>query len=377
MIVEVIAVGTELLLGQIDNSNATHIGRRLAEEGLDCHHQVVVGDNLERLTDAIATAMRRSDALILTGGIGPTQDDLTREAICAVVNRPMVRDEEHAAWIRERIASQGGTPRHNQLRMADVPEGAESLPNRTGVALGVALQHHNKLIFGLPGVPAEMKPMLDEQVLPRLRDRAGDSQTLVSRVIKTWGQGESAVSELLGDLFETTNPSLAFLIKDMEVQVRLTAKERDEATARDLITPLEEEVRTRLGEAVFAVDDETVESKVHQALADRGWTVATRESATLGQVGARLAAHGIGAIFCGAVIAAGSDRGPEPPHADVVFRAGEARTDLHSSSTRSVAMSVETPSGITERTFHFGGDDERLRTFATIAGLHLLRIAVS
>lgn len=377
MIVEVIAVGTELLLGQIDNSNASHIGRRLAEEGLDCHHQVVVGDNLKRLTDAISTATQRAEVVILTGGIGPTQDDLTREAICAVADRPMRRDEEHAAWIWERIGSQGGTPRDNQLRMADLPEGAESLPNRTGVALGVALEHEDKLIFALPGVPAEMKPMLDEQVLPRLRDRAGGSRILLSRVIKTWGEGESSVSDLLGDLFETDNPSLAFLIKDMEVQVRLTAKAEDEATARRLIAPLEEEVRNRLGEAVFAVDDETVESKIYEALAHRGWTVATREDATLGQVGARLAAHGIGPLFRGTVIAPGSDPGPELAEADVLLQVGKALRTQGSKSTRSVTMTVETPTGLTQRIFHLGGDDERLRTFATIAGLHVLRVAVS
>lgn len=375
MIVEVIGVGTELLLGQIENSNASHIGRRLAEEGLDCLHQVVVGDNLERLTDAIATATHRADVVIITGGIGPTQDDLTREAICAVAHRAMDRDEAHAAWIRERIASQGGTPRDNQLRMADLPEGAEPLPNRTGVALGVALDHDNTSIFALPGVPAEMKPMLDEQVLPRIRARAGESQILISRVIKTWGQGESTVSELLADLFETTNPSLAFLIADMEVHVRLTAKAEDEAAARDLITPLENQVRERLGEAVFAVDDETVESKILEGLAARGWTVTTREHATLGQVGARLGAHGFGAIFRGSVIAPGPDR--EPFDSDVLLRVGEAVRDPDSDTTRSVTMQVETPAHLSERTFRFGGDDERLRAFATLAGLHLLRRAVS
>lgn len=377
MIVEVIAAGTELLLGQIENSNASHIGRRLAEAGLDCHYQVVVGDNLERLIAAVSTAAQRADAVIITGGIGPTQDDLTREAICVVANRAMSRDENHAAWIRERIASQGGTPRDNQLRMADLPEGAESLPNRTGVALGVALEHHDTLIFALPGVPAEMKPMLDEQVLPRIRARAGSSQTLLNRVIKTWGQGESAVSELLADLFESTNPSLAFLIADMEVHIRLTARAEGEAAARDLITPLENQVRTRLGEGVFAVDEETVESKILEALAAWGWTVATREDATLGRVGARLGTHGFGTIFRGSVIAPGSDRGPEPIDSDVLLRVGGALTDPGSQSTRLVAMKVETPTHFTERTFHFGGDDERLRAFATIAGLHLLRIAVS
>ncbi|MDH5615939.1 MAG: competence/damage-inducible protein A, partial [Acidimicrobiia bacterium] len=190
MIVEVIAVGTELLLGQIVNSNVAVIGRRLAEEGFDAHFQVTVGDNLARLTDTIRTAAVRSDAVILTGGIGPTQDDLTREAICEVAGRRMVRNEEYANVIRERIMAARGVMPENNLRQADHPEGAEQLPNANGMALGISLEHEGTWLFAVPGVPSEMRVMIEDQVLPRLRRAAGGPTVLVSRVLKTWGWGE-------------------------------------------------------------------------------------------------------------------------------------------------------------------------------------------
>ncbi|HSK95576.1 MAG TPA: competence/damage-inducible protein A, partial [Euzebyales bacterium] len=174
MIVEVIAVGTELLLGQIVNTNVAVIGTRLADEGFDAHYQVTVGDNLERLAATIRTAIERADAVILTGGIGPTQDDLTREALCAVTGRAMARDEAHAEAIRERIVRIRGHVAESTLRMADHPDGATGLPNRNGVALGIAMEHRGVPIFAVPGVPSEMAVMLDEQVMPRLRRASGE-----------------------------------------------------------------------------------------------------------------------------------------------------------------------------------------------------------
>lgn len=374
MIVEVIAVGTELLIGQIANSNATHIGARLAEEGFDAHYQVTVGDNLSRVAEAIHSALNRSDAVILTGGIGPTQDDLTREAIALVAGRTMTRDEEHAAWIGERIGSQGGTVNPSVFRMADLPEGAEGMPNANGVALGVAMEHDGKWMFAVPGVPVEMIAMLDREVIPRLHRLGGGSTVLRSRVLRTWGMGESRIAETLDDLFESTNPSVAFLISDMEVKVRITAKAADREAADDLIAPIESEVRDRLGDAIFGFDDETVETIVLDRLTSHGWTVATVEEATLGQVGARLAlADDTRQVFAGSTIAA-----RQPPEADVLLSVGSIGTDRESGrrTTRQVEMTVSTPLGKTSRVFELGGDDERVRSFATIAGLHLIRIAL-
>lgn len=376
MIVEFVAVGTELLLGQIVNRNAAEIGRRLAEEGFDTHYQSVVGDNSRRIVSALEIAHGRADAVIITGGIGPTQDDLTREALCDLTGVAMSRDLAHAAWIDTRLRAQGREPARNVLRMADLPEGATGLPNANGVALGVAIEHRGKWLFAVPGVPAEMVPMLEEQVLPRLRMGAGEPAVLRSLVLHCWGLGESTIADRLDDLFVSENPSVAFLIRDMEVRIRVTAKAGDEDSARALIDPVAGEIRSRLGDVVFATDDQTVELLILDGMAGRGWKVATVEEATLGQVGARLAALDPGhRVFAGSVIPGAA--GSRVPAGDVVLRVGPIGADTGSGArtTRAVAMTVDTPDGTHTRVFEFGGDDERLRSFATIAGLHLLRIA--
>jgi nicotinamide-nucleotide amidase len=376
LIVEVMAVGTELLLGDIVNSNAATIGRRLAQEGFDIHHQVVVGDNLGRLVEALQTAVGRADAVVITGGIGPTQDDLTREALCELAGVDMTRDEDHARWVDARIRATGREPSPNVLRMADLPSGAEGLPNANGVALGVALEHDGCWLFAMPGVPAEMIPMLDEEVLPRLRRLAGRPAVLRSRLLHSWGLGESSVADLLDDLFASVNPSVAFLIKDMEVRVRITAKADDVAKALEMIQPVEAEVRSRLGDLVFAVDGETVEQIVIDGLADAGWRVSTVEDATLGMVGGRLAAADNASVFAGALIIGAC--AASPPEADVVLEVGPIGADQLTGprTTRSVEMTVTTPRDRHSQVFDFGGDDERLRAFAVIAGLHVLRTAL-
>lgn len=379
MIVEVIAVGTELLIGQITNTNASFIGARLAEEGFDAHYQVTVGDNLGRLAAAIEAALERSDALLITGGIGPTQDDLTREAICQVTGRAMTRDPEHEVWIKDRLRAQRRSVPDNVLRMADLPEGAEAMPNSNGAALGVALQHRGKWLLAIPGVPAEMKAMLDSGVLPRLHQSSGSSATLHSRLLHTWGLGESEVADRLDDLFATVNPSVAFLIRDMEVRVRISAKAEDHEAARLLIAPIEEEIRVRLGAAVFAADGETVEDLIVDRLGALGWAVGTIEQATLGQVGARIAERDRSrTVFAGSVIVGREGGEATAPVADVVLAVGPIGGEISPGRriTRAVEMTVTTPNRTTTRVFDFGGDDERVRSFATIAGLHLIRTAV-
>jgi nicotinamide-nucleotide amidase len=223
-----------------------------------------------------------------------------------------------------------------------------------------------------------MSAMVEQQVIPRLRRLAGDSTALRSRVLRTWGMGESLIADQLDDLFALTNPSLAFLISDMEVKVRISAKAGDSAAAELLIEPIETEVRDRLGDSVFAVDDETVESILVDRLAGRGWTVATIEEATLGQVGARLAAaDDAGAVFAGStVVGRGNHR--QVPTAEVTLVVGPIGLDLDPGprTTRQVVMTVTTPRAGISRVFDFGGDDERVRSFATIAGLHMIRIAL-
>ena len=395
MIVEVIAVGTELLLGQIVNSNAAVIGARLADEGFDAHYQVTVGDNLARLSATIRTAADRADAVILTGGIGPTQDDLTREALSDVTGRPIVRDEEHAASIRDRLTRIRGHVAESTLRMADYPEGADTLPNRNGVALGIALRHEGVWLFATPGVPSEMTAMLDEQVLPRLRRASGEPAILRSRLLRTWGQGESQVAETLDDLYTSTNPSVAFLVSGAEVRVRISAKASDPATADAMIDGVEREVVRRLGALVFGRDDDTVEAIVVREAAARRWRVGTVEAGTLGDVAATLASADRGrAVFAGGLIVpagtvdAGTDlaarghdllaTGRSAIDADVLVAVTPARGDAGGArATQSLAIAVQTPQASRQREVSLLGDDSRVREYAHSAALHLARLAVT
>lgn len=385
MIVEVIAVGTELLIGQIVNTNASTIGARLAEEGFDAHFQVTVGDNLERMTHAITTAMARADAVLLTGGIGPTQDDLTREAICGATGRTMTRDEGHAAVIRERILARRGVVSDSVLRMADHPEGSEPLPNTQGVALGIALDHDGTWIFAVPGVPREMRALLEEEVMPRLRRSAGVATVIRSRVLHTWGAGESQVAERLDDLYASTNPSIAFLIADMEVRVRITAKAESAAEAEAMIAPVERLVRDRLGDLVFAADGESNLDVIGRLAADRGWTVAVCEIGTAGAVGSRLASHPSG-VFAGAItLPAGQEKAADLAEraraafgADVGVGVSESEVVEDSGDTASVlTLAVVTPETTTGDRMRFLGTGERARAYATIAALHHLRLGLA
>lgn len=409
MIVEVVAVGTELLLGQIVNGNAASIGRRLADEGYDAHYQVVVGDNLARLTSAIVTAMGRADAVILTGGIGPTPDDLTREAVCAATGRALAFSEDYADFLRSRWAATGRVMPESNLRQAEYPEGAEQLPNPKGTAPGIALSHEDTWIFALPGVPEEMEGLLDGEVLPRLRAEAGGPQILRSRLLRTWGMSESQVAEVLDDLYRgSVNPSVAFLASAGEIKVRISAKGDGDAEVERLIEPLEQEVRRRLGERVFAADDETIEMVVLRMVEERGWTLATAESATGGLVAARLTSiPGSSRVFVGCLVAyatelklrllgvpkevlagggvvsiatavAMADGAAELLGADVtVSVTGSAGPEPQERPAGTMIVAVHTPEDTAAREFRLPGDRERVRTYATTAALQLVRLAVA
>lgn len=390
VIVEVIAVGTELLIGQIINSNVATIGQRLADEGFDAHWQVTVGDNVDRLVEAIRTAADRADAVILTGGIGPTQDDMTRDALCVVGGREMARDEAHAAAIEERLLRTRGSVAENTLRMADYPAGAHPLPNAKGVALGVAMEHDGTWMFAMPGVPTEMVAMLDDQVLPRLRAANGEPAVLKSRVLRTYGYGESQISEMFDDLYSSANPSIAFLINGPEVRMRITAKAIDEEAVDTMISGFEEIIRSRLGDAVFGTDEDTIDVLLARLLREKEWKVATVEASTLGMVAAELGRAGGVDVLAGGVTV--TDRATD---ADVATEA-EMMRDLcaieadvvvaisniagvadGNNSTREVGVAITTPDGSASRTIRLLGDDDRARRFAVPGALHTIRLAIT
>ena len=405
MIVEVVAVGTELLLGQIINGNAAAIGARLAEQGFDAHHQQVVGDNLERMTDALQTAMARADAVVITGGIGPTQDDITREAMCAATGREMDHSSDYAEALRERWARTGRDMPASNLRQADFPRGAELLPNPKGTAPGLVLHHDKAWLFALPGVPEEMEMLLADHVLPRLRTIAGIEEALVSRMLRTWGRSESQVADLLDDLYEAANPSLAFLASGGEIKLRITAKAPDRAGAVRLIEPVESEIRRRLGDSVFGADDETIESVLFSLLEKRNWSIGAAESVTGGAVMARLTSlPGASRFVRGAIVAYAEDLKrslldvenfeagivSEPTAVAMAHGArqrlgvdvavaltGSAGPDILEQPTGTVVIAVATPEKAAARTLTLPGDRERVRTYATTAALHMVRLAVT
>jgi nicotinamide-nucleotide amidase len=406
MIVEVLAVGTELLLGQIVNGNAAKIGTALADHGLDAHFQVVVGDNLDRVVSAINTALGRADALIITGGIGPTRDDLTREAVCAALSLEMKFSDTYAEFLKERFVRWGRDMPASNLRQAEYPDGAELLPNPKGTAPGLVLDHEGKLIFLLPGVPMEMIYLLETEVMPRLGRAAGVDAVVFSRIVRSWGRSESQIGEMLDDLFTGhTNPSIAFLASAGEIKVRITAKAATIAEAEQLVAPIEAEVRSRLHPSIFATDNETIEQVIQTQLLSRGWTIGTAESATGGLVAARLTSiPGASAFYRGSVVTYAPDLktsllGVGDLSAGVVTEttalamaegalktlnvdvavavAGSAGPEPLEQPVGTMVMAVATPEGGRSRTVKFPGDRERVRVYAATTALHLVRLAVT
>ena len=288
---EIVAVGSELLLGQIANTNAQRISEELATAGVDVFFHTTVGDNLQRMKGVIATALERSDAVVITGGLGPTPDDITREGVAAATGRRLVRDERLVEVIRGVFARLGrrSMPESN-LRQADLPEGATPI-EQEGTAPGFVLEHAGTIVFALPGVPWEMEAMLAKAVLPRLRAAAGGG-AIVSREVLVIGVGESHVHEKIADLVEAqSNPTIAYLAGGGRVKVRVTAKAADETAARGLIEPVESAVRGRLGHDAIGPGRATVAEELGDLLRERGATVAVAESLTGGLIGAELTRH--------------------------------------------------------------------------------------
>ncbi|MCP5425746.1 MAG: CinA family nicotinamide mononucleotide deamidase-related protein [Gammaproteobacteria bacterium] len=292
---EVIAIGSELLLGQHVDTNSAWIGEQLALAGIDSYFQTRVGDNLERIVTTLRIALERNEAVITCGGLGPTQDDLTRVAIARLMNVPLVRNEAAVEHIRQRFRIRNRPMPDSNLQQADVPQGASLIPEMPGTAPGLICPVGDKVLYAVPGVPWEMREMVGATVLPDLQRRAGLTATIRSRVLRTWGQPESGLAEMLAERIQTLdaigNPTLAFLASGIEgIKIRITAKAADEARAQAMLAEEEARVRGILGELVFAADEQGMEDTVIQMLAERGWTLAVAESISGGLVTARLSA---------------------------------------------------------------------------------------
>ena len=307
---DVLAIGTELLLGQIVDTNSSWIGEHLAMAGIDTMEHRKVGDNLPRMITALSEMLEKADSVIVCGGLGPTQDDVTREAIAAVMGVELERREELVEQISAMFGSRMRDMPLNNLRQAEIPVGAEAIPNPIGTAPGVRAPIGDTVIYAVPGVPYEMHRMVKEQVLPDLLERSGEQSAIVSRSLKTWGQSESGLSEMIAHRVDAqTNPTIAFLARGIEgLVVRITAKAPTESEARAMIEAEEVELRAILGPLVFGVDDETIEHATLSALAARGLTLGVAESLTAGLIGSRIGAvPGASATFRGSIVSYATD----------------------------------------------------------------------
>jgi len=298
--VEIVAVGTELLLGQIPDTNSQWLGEQLAANGISSHFHQHVGDNHERIVLAFRTALARSDAMIVCGGLGPTQDDITRAALAEVMNVPLDRDEALVATIRSMFESRGRVMPDNNLLQADVPRGASIIAQTRGTAPGLICNVGLKVVYAVPGVPYEMSEMFERAILPDLLQRqrdAGETAVIQSRVLRTWGASESALAEAVAERFDALandeRVTIAFLASGIEgIKVRITARGDDAADAQLLLADEERTVRAlieeRLGDIIFGADDETMEDVVAKQLLARGLTLAVAESLTGGLIASRL-----------------------------------------------------------------------------------------
>ncbi len=278
---EIIAVGTELLLGQIVDTNSAFIAQQLTTVGLDLHFKCTVGDNLERIKSTLRTALSRSDFIITTGGIGPTLDDLTREAVAEVLNRPLVFQPRLFEQVSDFFRRLGRAVSDNNRKQAYIPEGATPIENPVGTAPGFIAEEKGKAIITVPGVPHEMRYFMEHSVLPYLREKLGIREVIVSRVLKLFGIGESMVDERIKDLIEGgTNPTIGLLAHTQigEIHIRLTAKTPDAISAAGLIAPVEAEIRKRLGDFIFGADEDTFEGVLSALLRRSGLTVAVAET---------------------------------------------------------------------------------------------------
>jgi nicotinamide-nucleotide amidase len=406
---DVLAVGTELLLGQIVDTNSAWLGEQLAAGGVDSLLQVKVGDNVARIEAQIRQMLEHADALIVCGGLGPTHDDLTREAIAAVMGVGLHHDAAVADVIRRMFERRGRRMAENNLRQAQVPDGASIIPQTRGTAPGlvcpVTVGGIAKVLFAVPGVPHEMREMFERAILPELLRRSGDPSAIVSRVLRTWGESESGLNErldaIIAELDERGGPTLAFLASGWEgLKVRLTAKAASREAAAAQLDGLELRIRSELGELVFGIDGDTMESVVLGELRRRGLTLGLAESVTGGLVSARLTGiAGASDVLRGSIVSYASEvkrdllgvgDGPVVNEQAALEMAEGARRVLGSDvglaltgvagpaeqdgmPVGTLCVAIVDTEGSTSTTLRLPGEREQMRQFSVISSLDLLR----
>jgi nicotinamide-nucleotide amidase len=402
----VVAVGTELLLGQIVDTNSSWIGEQLAANGIDSLLQVKVGDNHQRIVDVVRSALVEADAVIMCGGLGPTHDDLTREAIAEVMGVDLVMHDDIAQVIRNIFESRGRRMADNNLQQAMVPVGAAVIHQTRGTAPGLVCPVGDKVIYAVPGVPHEMQDMMERAILPDLRARSGDTSVIASRVIRTWGESESGLNErlnpIIAQLEEIGNPTLAFLASGWEgIKVRLTAKGADRKQAHAVLDEWQAKVLDLVGDVVFGFDADNMETVVLNLLRERGLTLGLAESVTGGLVSGRLTAiPGASDVLRGSVVSYSSEvkfdlldvpRGPVVSEAAAIAMAegarrvlgadvalsltgvaGPAEQDGQPVGTLCIAVAMNGRSTVST-TLRMPGQRDQMRQMSVISSLDFLR----
>jgi nicotinamide-nucleotide amidase len=410
---DVLAVGTELLLGQIVDTNSAWMGERLAANGFDSLLQVKVGDNVARVEAQLRRLLAEADAVVVCGGLGPTHDDITREAIAGVMGVELRHDDQVADVIARMFATRGRTMAANNLRQALVPDGASVIPQTRGTAPGlvcpVTVDGHDRVVFALPGVPHELRDMFDRGVLPELRRRSGDRSVIDSRVLRTWGESESGLNErldgVIDELERLGSPTLAFLASGWEgLKVRLTVRAATHEAAAAVLDEWEQRIRAEIGGLVFGVDEQTMESVVLDLLRARGMSIGLAESVTGGLVAARLTSvPGASDVVRGSIVSyatevkhhvLGVGEGPVVSEraagemadgarrvlgADVGLAltgvAGPAEQEGMPVGTLCVGLSIG--ASTSTHTLRLPGQREQMRQFSVISALDLVRRALS
>ncbi|MFQ5857853.1 MAG: competence/damage-inducible protein A, partial [Anaerolineae bacterium] len=293
---EIISIGTELLLGQIIDSNAAYLAQKLAEAGLNVYRKTTVGDNELRIAEAVRGALQRSDVVITSGGLGPTVDDKTREAVAIATNRKLVLDQGLLEYIEEFFRKRGRELGENNRRQAYLPRSAISIHNPVGTAPGFIVKHQASYVLSLPGVPRELRYLTEHSVLPFLQQELGFQAVIRSRILRTAGVGESDIDRRIGDLEESVNPTVGLAAHTGSVDIRISARAADQEEAQRMLDEMEARVRERLGDMIYGLGEATIEEVVAQTLADRGLSVAVLETNTGGLLTSRLTAAPNGVV---------------------------------------------------------------------------------
>jgi nicotinamide-nucleotide amidase len=404
---EIVTIGTELLLGKIVDTNAAYIAQQLATIGLDLYYKTTVGDNEGRITSVLQQALARSDVVITSGGLGPTVDDVTRQAVARATGRELVLDERLLAQIEARFARHGFTMSENNRRQAYIPQGAIPIENPVGTAPAFIVKIEQGLIISLPGVPRELKHLMETRVIPFLREELQTGQVIIkSKTLRTCGIGESTVDSRIGDLMRSSNPTVGLAAHPGQTDVRITAKAGNEAQADRLIAEMEEKLRERLGDVIYGIEAQKLEDVVAAMVAERDLSVAVVETNTQGLIAQRLenaprdrpilrdsavVSHPEDAVeiagplrslieehgFVSAQVAmATAEHLRETTKADIglaVFGSMEERQGLFAESAGETHIALSTAAGTTRRAYKYGGTSELVKSWVSNAALDMVR----